>query len=39
VGDGLAWTVTFDPGIDPKDPDMQQRARTAMAELRATLGV
>jgi hypothetical protein len=39
VGDGLAWTVTFDPGIDPRDPDMQSRAREAMAELRATLGV
>ncbi len=39
VGDGLAWTVTFDSGINPRDPDMQRRAREAMAELRVTLGV
>ncbi len=39
VGEGLSWTVTFDPGINPRDPEMQRRAREAMAELRETLGV
>lgn len=39
AGDGLRWTVTFDPGLDPGDPEIRRRADEALASLRATLGV
>lgn len=39
AGDGLKWTVTFDPGLNPRDPALQERAREALADLRAALGV
>ena len=39
AGDGLRWTVTFDPGLDPADPDIRRQADAALAELRSTLGV
>lgn len=39
VGDGLRWTVTFDAGLDPKDPALRAEADAALAELRSTLGV
>jgi len=39
VGDGLRWTVTFDAGLDSRDPALRQEADAALAELRATLGV
>ena len=39
AGDGLRWTVTFDAGLDPRDPTLRAEADEALAELRATLGV
>ena len=39
AGDGLRWTVTFDAGLDPRDPVLRAEADEALAELRATLGV
>jgi hypothetical protein len=35
----VAWTVVFDPGLDPADPALQARAREELAQLRETLGV
>ncbi len=32
------WTVVFDPGLDPADPELQQRARDALEDLRRSLG-
>jgi hypothetical protein len=31
--------VTFDAGLDPRDPVLRAEADEALAELRATLGV
>ena len=39
AGDGLRWTVTFDAGLNPADPDLRRRADEALADLRSTLGV
>lgn len=39
AGEGLRWTVTFDPGLDPQDPDLRRRADAALADLRQTFGV
>jgi hypothetical protein len=39
VGEGLRWTVTFDAGLDPSDPQLRAEADEALAELRSTLGV
>lgn len=39
AGEGLRWTITFDPGLDPSDPELRRRANEALAELRSTLGV
>ena len=39
VGDGLRWTMTFDAGLDPGDPEVRARADVALAGLRSTLGV
>ena len=39
AGDGFRWTVTFDPGLDPDDPQIRSRADAALAELRSTLGL
>lgn len=39
VGDGLRWTVTFDAGLDPGDPQVRAEADAALADLRSTLGV
>ncbi len=39
VGEGLRWTVTFDAGLDPRDPQLRAEVDEALAELRATLGV
>lgn len=39
AGEGLRWTVTFDAGLDPRDPVLRAEADEALAELRATLGV
>ena len=39
AGDRLRWTVTFDAGLDPRDPALRAEADAALADLRATLGV
>ena len=39
AGEGLRWTVTFDAGLDPRDPVLRAEADESLAELRATLGV
>lgn len=38
-GDEIAWSVTFDSGVDPMDPVNQTEATELLAELRSTLGV
>ena len=38
-GDEIAWTVVFDPGLDPADPDLRAAAQAALADLRAALGI
>lgn len=35
----LRWSVVFDAGLDPSDPDLRRRADEALAGLRASLGV
>ncbi len=35
----VTWTVVFDAGVDPSDPDLQQAAREALEEFRQSLGV
>lgn len=39
AGDALRWTVTFDAGLDPRDPALRAEADAALIELRSTLGV
>ena len=34
----VSWTVVFDPGLDPTDPQLQQQARLALQDLRQSLG-
>ncbi|MFM8514865.1 MAG: hypothetical protein ACKOBJ_01205 [Actinomycetota bacterium] len=38
-GDEIAWSVTFDSGVDPTNPVNQAEATHVLAELRSTLGV
>lgn len=38
-GDEIAWSVSFDSGVDPTNPDNQAQATEVLAELRSTLGV
>lgn len=35
----IRWSVVFDPGLDPRDPDLRARASRALDELRASLGI
>ena len=35
----LRWTVVFDAGLDPSDPQLRQAADDALDALRASLGV
>ncbi|MEZ5115839.1 MAG: hypothetical protein R2737_06175 [Candidatus Nanopelagicales bacterium] len=35
----LRWSVVFDTGLDPRDPDLRARADEALADLRASWGV
>jgi hypothetical protein len=35
----VRWTVTFDPGLDPQDPELRQLAEQALERLRQTYGV
>lgn len=35
----IRWSVVFDAGLDPRDPELRARADTALADLRASLGI
>jgi hypothetical protein len=35
----LRWSVVFDPGLDPRDPELRAAADEALAALRGSLGV
>ena len=37
--DQIQWSVVFDAGSDPSEPDLRSRADQVLAELRASLGV
>ena len=37
--DEVRWTVVFDAGLDPGDPDLQAEATAALARLRDSLGI
>lgn len=38
-GVDVTWRVTFDPGLDPQDPELRAEAGAALAELRTTMGL
>lgn len=38
-GTEVTWRVTFDPGLDHRDPELRAGADEALAELRASLGL
>lgn len=35
----LRWSVVFDSGLDPRDPQLRSKADAALAALRSSLGV
>lgn len=35
----IRWTIVFDAGADPGDPQLQARARAALTDLRSALGI
>ena len=37
--DQVRWSVVFDSGLDPRDPELRRRADIALADLRAQWGV
>ncbi len=37
--DDIGWSVVFDAGVDPNDPENRQQADSALKELRAALGI
>ena len=39
AGDEIAWTVVFDEGVDPSDPQNRAQANAALNELRSALGI
>lgn len=38
-GSEVTWRVTFDPGLDHRDPQLRSEANRALSELRASLGL
>jgi hypothetical protein len=38
-GTDVRWRVTFDPGLDPSDPQLRAAADDALTELRASIGL
>ena len=38
-GDEISWTVVFDEGVDPADPENRAQADIALNELRSALGI
>ncbi len=39
AGDEITWTVVFDDGVDPTDPEIRAQADFALNELRSALGI
>jgi hypothetical protein len=39
VKGAITWTVVFDAGADPSDPELQRAAREALTQFRESLGV
>ena len=37
--DDITWTVVFDAGLDPRDPELREAADAALADLRGSLGI
>lgn len=35
----ITWRVTFDPGLDPEDPELRSAANRALTELRSSIGL
>ena len=35
----ISWTVVFDAGLDPRDPELRRAADSALADLRGSLGI
>ena len=35
----IRWSVVFDPGLDPTDPQLREAADAALAQLRGSLGI
>jgi hypothetical protein len=35
----IGWSVVFDPGLDPTDPELRQAANDAVARMRDSLGI
>jgi hypothetical protein len=35
----LRWSVVFDAGLDPRDPELRREADSALVELRTALGI
>lgn len=35
----VRWSVVFDAGLDPRDPELRREADAALAELRSQLGI
>jgi hypothetical protein len=38
-GDAIGWSVVFEAGVDPQDPNLRASADRALTELRAALGI
>ncbi len=38
-GADVTWRVTFDPGLDPQDPQLRADADAALADVRTTMGL
>ena len=38
-GGEVGWSLRWDPGLDPADPDLARAARSALAETRSAWGV
>lgn len=38
-GSEVSWRVTFDPGLDPEDPDLRRGADDALTQLRTSIGL
>lgn len=37
--EGIRWSIVFDAGLDPGDPELRTQADRALADLRSSLGI